>query len=58
MSISFASLRIDRLTEKMVKTLTLGGRHSITVAPETGSDELRFSCGKKFTNDYILFKSE
>lgn len=56
MSISFASLRIDRLTEKMIKTLTLGGRHSITVAPETGSDELRFSCGKKFTNDLIIEK--
>ena len=55
-AISFASLRIDRLTEKMIRTLTLGGRHSITVAPETGSDSLRFSCGKKFTNDLILEK--
>lgn len=55
-AISFASLRIDRLTEKMIRTLTLGGRHSITVAPETGNDSLRFSCGKKFTNDFILEK--
>ncbi|NLD04325.1 MAG: radical SAM protein [Synergistaceae bacterium] len=54
--VSFASLRIDRLTEKMLSALKRGGRHSVTVAPETGSDELRFSCGKKFTNDIILEK--
>ncbi|MDD4160347.1 MAG: radical SAM protein [Synergistaceae bacterium] len=55
-SVSFASLRIDRLTEKVISALKRGGRHSITVAPETGSDELRFSCGKKFTNDIVLEK--
>ncbi len=54
--VSFASLRIDRLTGKMLSALERGGRHSVTVAPETGSDELRFSCGKKFTNDKILEK--
>ena len=54
--VSFASLRLDRLTEKMLSALKRGGRHSVTVAPETGSDELRFSCGKKFTNDMILEK--
>lgn len=54
--VSFASLRIDRLTEKMLSALKRGGRHSVTVAPETGSDDLRFSCGKKFTNDIILEK--
>ncbi|MDY9921974.1 MAG: radical SAM protein [Synergistota bacterium] len=54
--VSFASLRIDRLTEKMLSALKRGGRHSVTVAPETGSDELRFSCGKKFSNDTILEK--
>lgn len=54
--VSFASLRLDRLTEKMLSALKRGGRHSVTVAPETGSDELRFSCGKKFTNEIILEK--
>ncbi len=54
--VSFASLRLDRLTDRMVDTLTSGGRHSITVAPESGSDALRFSCGKKFTNDLIIEK--
>ena len=54
--VSFASLRIDHLTKNMISVLTAGGRHSITVAPETGNDALRFSCGKKFTNDLILEK--
>ena len=54
--VSFASLRIDRITRKMLSALNKGGRHSVTVAPETGSEELRFSCGKKFTNDLILEK--
>lgn len=54
--VSFASLRIDRLTAKMLSALKRGGRHSVTVAPETGSDELRFSCGKKFTNGLIMEK--
>jgi len=54
--ISFASLRIDGLTEKMVLALAQGNRHSITIAPETGRDLLRFSCGKKFTNNTIIEK--
>ncbi|MEG1836922.1 MAG: radical SAM protein [Synergistaceae bacterium] len=54
--ISFASLRIDRLTEKMISVLVKGGRHSITLAPETGNDALRFSCGKKFTNQTVIEK--
>lgn len=56
--VSFASLRIDRLTKKMLSALKMGGRHSITVAPETGSDELRFTCGKRFTNELIAEKME
>ena len=56
--VSFASLRIDRITGKMLSALNKGGRHSVTVAPETGREELRFSCGKKFTNDLILEKME
>ncbi|MDO5563315.1 MAG: radical SAM protein [Synergistaceae bacterium] len=54
--ISFASLRIDRLTEKMISCVKRGGRHSITVAPETGSDELRRTCGKDFTNEDVVSK--
>jgi len=55
-AVSFASLRIDRLNEKMLSALSLGGRHSITVAPETGNEKLRISCGKKFSNELIIEK--
>lgn len=54
--VSFASLRIDRLTEKMVCALTRGGRKSLTIAPEAAREELRFFCGKKFTNKLIMQK--
>lgn len=54
--VSFASLRADRLSEKMVEALTRGGRKSLTIAPEAARDELRFSCGKKFTNELIMEK--
>lgn len=54
--VSFASLRIDRVTEKMLAALTRGGRKSLTVAPEAATDALRFSCGKKFSNELIMQK--
>jgi radical SAM superfamily enzyme YgiQ (UPF0313 family) len=56
--VSFASLRIDNLTPRMVKSLRNSGRESLTIAPETGSDSLRKSCGKPFTNGQILDKLE
>jgi len=55
-SVSFASLRIDRVNEKMLSALSSGGRHSITVAPETGNSNLRAKCGKKFSNELIIEK--
>lgn len=54
--VSFASLRIDNLTRRMLRSLKKSGRESLTVAPETGSDRLRFLCGKTFTNGQILEK--
>jgi len=52
--VSFASLRVDGLTRNAIKALTGGGRHSITIAPESGDDVLRAACGKRFTNDEIV----
>jgi radical SAM superfamily enzyme YgiQ (UPF0313 family) len=37
----------------MADALASGGRHSVTIAPESGNDDLRFACGKRFTNDEI-----
>ena len=52
--VSFASLRVDGLTSRMVDALTRGGRHSITIAPESGDDDLRRTCGKPFINEEIV----
>ena len=53
-SISPASLRLDDLTEPIVRLLKESGERSITIAPETGSDRLRRVINKTVTNDEIL----
>jgi radical SAM superfamily enzyme YgiQ (UPF0313 family) len=56
MGISFASLRVDGITERMMKTVVRGGRRSITIAPESGNDSLRKRCGKNFSNGTVVEK--
>jgi radical SAM superfamily enzyme YgiQ (UPF0313 family) len=57
-AISPASLRLDDLTEPIVRTLRASGERSITIAPETGSDRLRRVINKTVTNDEILNSAE
>jgi len=57
-SISPASLRLDDLTEPIVRLLHESGERSITIAPETGSDRLRRVINKTVTNDEILAATE
>jgi radical SAM superfamily enzyme YgiQ (UPF0313 family) len=57
-SISPASLRLDDLTEPIVRMLRASGERSITIAPETGSDRLRRVINKTITNDEILDRAE
>jgi radical SAM superfamily enzyme YgiQ (UPF0313 family) len=57
-SISPASLRLDDLTESIVRTLRASGERSITIAPETGSDRLRRVVNKTVTNAEILDAAE
>jgi radical SAM superfamily enzyme YgiQ (UPF0313 family) len=57
-SISPASLRLDDLTEPIVRTLHASGERTITIAPETGSDRLRRVINKTVTNDEILDRAE
>ncbi len=57
-AISPASLRLDDLTETIVRILRLSGERSITIAPETGSDRLRRVINKTVTNDEILDRAE
>jgi len=53
-AISPASLRLDDLTEPIVRVLRDSGERTITIAPETGSDRLRRVINKTVTNDEIL----
>src|SRR3954447_8152075 len=57
-AISPASLRLDDLTEPIVRLLHQSGERSITIAPETGSDRLRRVINKTVTNEEILAAAE
>src|SRR3954466_594098 len=56
--ISPASLRLDDITEPIVRILRESGERTITIAPETGSDRLRRVINKTVTNDEILNSAE
>ena len=53
-AVSFASLRVDNISEAMVRSLVRSGRYTLTIAPESGNERLRKSCGKPFSDDLIL----
>jgi radical SAM superfamily enzyme YgiQ (UPF0313 family) len=57
-SISPASLRMDDLTESIVRQLRESGERTLTIAPETGSDRLRRVINKTVTNEEILDRAE
>ena len=53
---SVSSIRIPAVTEGVLGSLHRSGDRSITLAPETGSDELRAKMGKPVTNRMLLEK--
>lgn len=53
---SFSSLRVETITPLLLRTLFSSGQSTITIAPETGSDSLRYSIGKRLTNGELLEK--
>jgi radical SAM superfamily enzyme YgiQ (UPF0313 family) len=53
---SVSSIRIPAVTEGVLEALHASGDRSITLAPETGTDELRFKMGKYVTNEMLLDK--
>ncbi len=56
--ISPASLRLDDLTDPIVKMLVQSGEKSITIAPEAGSDRMRRVINKTVTTDEILDRAD
>lgn len=52
--LSIPSIRLDHITKELINLFEKVNMNSITIAPETGSDPLRFELGKKFSNEKIL----
>ena len=53
---SVSSIRIPAVTEGVLDALYQSGGRSITLAPETGTDELRAKMGKPIKNELLLEK--
>ncbi len=51
-----SSIRIPAVTEEVLEALHASGDRSITLAPETGNDEMRQRMGKPVTNQELLEK--
>ena len=51
-----SSIRIPAVTDRVLEALHGSGDRSITLAPETGSDELRVKMGKPIPNSLLLEK--
>jgi radical SAM superfamily enzyme YgiQ (UPF0313 family) len=51
-----SSIRIPAVTDPVLRALHGSGDRSITLAPETGSDELRVKMGKPIPNSLLLEK--
>ena len=52
--VSCSSFRADYITEDLLKILRKGRQKTITLAPETGDEKLRFAINKKIENKTIL----
>ncbi|MBC7319501.1 radical SAM protein [bacterium] len=54
MEVSVASLRISTLDEEFLELLRLAGETSLTMAPEFMNEDIRFSLGKRESNEKLL----
>ena len=52
--VSPSSTRVDTLDDDLIELLVMGGLKSLTIAPESGSDELREFLNKGFDNEQIV----
>lgn len=51
LGVSFSSLRADKLPDEMIEAIVKSGSKTITLAPETGSEALRKSINKRFSDE-------
>ena len=56
--VGFSSLRADQLPDEMIQAMVRSGSKSITLAPETGSEALRRSINKKFSDECYFDAAE
>ena len=54
LNVALSSLRIPAMREEILRPLAESGARSVTIAPETGTDELRRRLNKPITNAAIL----
>ena len=54
LEVALSSLRIPAMREEVLRPLAESGARSVTIAPETGTDELRRRLNKPITNAAIL----
>jgi radical SAM superfamily enzyme YgiQ (UPF0313 family) len=54
MTVSFSSLRADDFSEHLAGLLSRNGQSTVTFAPESGSEKLRRSIGKRLTDNALL----
>jgi radical SAM family uncharacterized protein len=52
--ISVSSLRLDKLSERLIKLLSDSGHKTATIAPEAGSERLRRVINKEMSDDEII----
>ncbi|MBN2155972.1 MAG: radical SAM protein [Candidatus Lokiarchaeota archaeon] len=56
LEIMIPSVRIDKMTDETLLILRKGGVKSLTIAPETGTDHLRYNLNKGICNNEIIEK--
>ncbi len=54
LDVALSSLRIPAVVPEVLEPLVASGARSVTIAPETGTDRLRFALGKPIPRDRIL----
>jgi len=58
MPVGFSSLRSDQLPDEMIEAMVKSGARSMTLAPETGSEALRRSINKRFSDESYFDAAE
>lgn len=58
LGVGFSSLRSDQLPDEMIEAMVKSGARSMTLAPETGSESLRRSINKRFSDESYFDAAE